>query len=140
MMGSLSVVQPRPCDHWLGRTALLVKRDKLDTFLNNPMATPRAFICPITCDIMDQPAVAADGNSYERAAIQQWLQTRTTSPLTNVVLHSNELVPNIALRDAIEEWLIQQARPHFVYSKSNVIHSGRESFRACSHWQSTRTG
>ena len=72
------------------------------------MATPRAFICPITFEIMNQPAVAADGNSYERADMQQWLRTRNTSPLTNMVLHSNELFPNTALRHAIEEWQMQQ--------------------------------
>jgi hypothetical protein len=39
---------------------------------------PDAFVCPITHEAMEKPVVAADGHSYERAAITQWL-----TPLTN---------------------------------------------------------
>jgi hypothetical protein len=63
-----------------------------------------AFVCPITCDVMNEPVVAADGNSYEASVILQWLKTRDTSPLTNEPLPHNEVVPNIALRHAIDEW------------------------------------
>jgi hypothetical protein len=65
---------------------------------------PHAFLCPITCDVMDRPVVAADGHSYELEAITRWLESHTTSPLTNAQLHNTVLVPNVALRNAIEEW------------------------------------
>ena len=88
-------------------------------------ATPRAFLCSITCDVMvrlgvslrapspsvfaqEIPVVAADGHSYERAAMQEWLRAHDTSPLTNEVLAHTTLVQNIALRHAIEEWQAQQ--------------------------------
>ena len=67
-------------------------------------AVPHSFLCPITCDVMDRPVVAADGHSYELEAITQWLQSHTTSPLTNAPLHNTGLIPNVALRSAIEEW------------------------------------
>jgi len=53
---------------------------------------------------MDRPVVAADGHSYELEAITRWLESHTTSPLTNAPLHNTGLIPNVALRSAIEEW------------------------------------
>lgn len=69
---------------------------------------PTGFLCPITQDVMEDPVVTADGNSYERAAIEHWLRTHNTSPLTNLALPSTSLLPNISLRHSIEEWRGQQ--------------------------------
>ena len=46
----------------------------------------------------------ADGHSYERSAIEDWLRSNTTSPLTNLPLAHNHLTPNYALRSAAEEY------------------------------------
>ena len=44
------------------------------------------LVCPITLEIMSDPVVAADGRTYERSAIEDWLSTgKQTSPLTNLV-------------------------------------------------------
>ncbi len=64
---------------------------------------PDEFTCAITRDIMEDPVVAADGHSYERAAITHWLSRSRRSPMTNAPMYT-ELVPNIALRKAICEW------------------------------------
>ncbi len=40
----------------------------------------------LTQDLMQDPVVASDGYSYERAAIEKWLLTRDTSPMTNAPL------------------------------------------------------
>ena len=69
---------------------------------------PQSFICPITCDMMEQPVVAADGHSYDRPAIEQWLVAHGTSPLTNAPLPHTEVVPNQALRHAMDEWREKQ--------------------------------
>jgi hypothetical protein len=61
------------------------------------------FLCPITQELMDDPVVAADGNTYERAAITQWLATHDTSPMTNARMTHKELTPNLAVRSAILE-------------------------------------
>jgi Tfp pilus assembly protein PilF len=65
---------------------------------------PRAFLCPITQDVMKDPVLAPDGYSYEREAIEQWLVASRTSPMTREAMPSGSLVLNRALRDAIEEW------------------------------------
>jgi len=43
---------------------------------------PTDFICPITTEIMSDPVMAADGHAYDRYAIERWLATKSTSPLT----------------------------------------------------------
>jgi hypothetical protein len=68
------------------------------------MEPPDAFMCPITYDIMVDPVVATDGNSYERAAIAQWFASgKTTSPITREPMQ-NTLIQNRNLKKLIEEW------------------------------------
>ena len=45
----------------------------------------------------------ADGHTYERAAIERWLENHDTSPKTGLDLDSFALIPNFALRAAIQE-------------------------------------
>jgi SUMO ligase MMS21 Smc5/6 complex component len=33
--------------------------------------------CPITLRIMEDPVMAADGHTYERSAIQEWIERAT---------------------------------------------------------------
>lgn len=66
------------------------------------------FICPITQEVMSDPVIAPDGNCYERSAIEQWLATHDTSPMTNQRLPAKNLIPNHQLRSAIMEWRQRQ--------------------------------
>ena len=49
------------------------------------------------------PVTTVAGHAYERVAIECWLCTHDTDPMTNEVLPSKELVPAIALRQLIEQ-------------------------------------
>ena len=69
---------------------------------------PADFNCPITTEIMSDPVMAADGHAYERTAIERWLATRSTSPLTGGELEHTHLCPSHILRRQIREW--QQAQ------------------------------
>jgi len=53
---------------------------------------------------MHCPMVTCDGHTYEKQAIKQWLERNTTSPRTGLVLRSNRLVPNYALKGAIDSF------------------------------------
>ena len=64
---------------------------------------PIAMVCPITLEVFRDPVVAADGHSYERAALQRWLGTRVTSPVTGAPLATCSTMPNHSLRAAIDE-------------------------------------
>lgn len=69
---------------------------------------PAYFICPIFQEVMQDPHVAADGFTYEAEALKGWLDSgHDTSPMTNLKLAHCNLVPNHALRSAIQEWLQQ---------------------------------
>jgi hypothetical protein len=68
-----------------------------------PEEIKACFICPITREIMHDPCFTCDGHTFERVAIQTWFAAgNATSPLTNLGLPSLGLVPNHALRGAIE--------------------------------------
>ena len=72
--------------------------------------TPREFICPVTRQIMRDPVVAADGQSYERAAIEAFLRAgNTTSPVTGQRLAHPGLTPNAALAAAISQFMGQRS-------------------------------
>jgi hypothetical protein len=62
------------------------------------------FRCPITMDIMRDPVMAPDGHTYERSAIVQALAAKSVSPLTRQPMSAASLLPNHALRAAIEHW------------------------------------
>jgi hypothetical protein len=73
---------------------------------------------PIMLDLMKDPVIAADGNTYDRDSIQNWFDTTKTngrglrSPLTNLPMSSEALRPNEALK---RELLI------FITSKESSI-------------------
>ena len=50
---------------------------------------------------MVHPTIAADGHTYEKAALEQWLQQHDTSPVTGKPLAHTRLVPNVLIKQAI---------------------------------------
>ncbi|XP_070696971.1 WD repeat, SAM and U-box domain-containing protein 1 isoform X2 [Pempheris klunzingeri] len=66
---------------------------------------PDEFLCPITRELMREPVIAADGYSYEREAIESWINTKNrSSPMTNLPLLTTLLTPNFTLKMAIGRW------------------------------------
>lgn len=63
---------------------------------------PQGYVCPITNDVMVDPVIDPDGNSYEKVAIMEWLKSSKLSPITRKPLDASKLVPNRALKEAIE--------------------------------------
>ena len=57
-----------------------------------------------SCEIMEDPVVACDGITYNRMEIEEWFKKHDTSPKTGEILKSKGLIPNISIRNAIEEW------------------------------------
>ena len=69
-----------------------------------PADVPNQFICPITMDIMTDPVMLSDGHTYERKAIEKWLETKSKSPLTNNIINKDIIVPCFALRSIMQEY------------------------------------
>lgn len=71
---------------------------------------------------MDDPHIAADG--FMNETVRSWLRTsRDTSPMTNLQLQHDELIPNHALRSAIQE--MAPAAEHgavFCYNFGTLLH------------------
>ena len=49
-------------------------------------------------------AKQVDGHTYERSAIEQWLETHNTSPATGAALESKQLIPCHSLRSLIQDF------------------------------------
>ncbi|XP_073130210.1 U-box domain-containing protein 35-like [Henckelia pumila] len=72
-------------------------------FISSP-PPPNHFRCPILKEVMYDPCVAADGHTYERKAIEAWLDEKDTSPITNLPLSHKILIPNYTILSEIMEW------------------------------------
>jgi Mg-chelatase subunit ChlD len=68
------------------------------------MADNSNFLCPITGVLMSDPVIDKDGNTFERAAIEEWLAKHGTSPITRNPMTRTDLTPNRVLRSAIEDY------------------------------------
>lgn len=94
-----------------------------NSFLREMIQTPDSFLCSITKDVMQDPVVAADGHSYEKAAIRKHIEIHhatmrrnmeeqgqeawtgwARSPMTNLELDDYYLIPNRSLKSAIADW------------------------------------
>ncbi len=69
------------------------------------MSIPQAYICPITLTVMTDPYSDKDGNTYEKEAILKWITDHGSSPITRNRMSINDLRPNRALKDAIDEFI-----------------------------------
>ena len=68
------------------------KYDRADAGDERPSAH---LCCPITCELMKDPVITADGTTFERCAIKEWFETGArTSPTTNEPLENLTLIPN----------------------------------------------
>lgn len=75
---------------------------------------PKDFICPITSHIFDDPVTLETGQTYERKAIQEWIDRgNSTCPITRQKLHSTQLPKtNYVLKRLIASW--QEQNPGFI--------------------------
>ena len=83
-------------------------------------AVPDAFLCPLTLDLMMDPVVTSDGQTYERRSIEQWLAQSSTSPLTGHPLPHLGLAPNVVLRGLIRDYLERNPEMQAGAAISNV--------------------
>lgn len=66
---------------------------------------PDWCIDDITFAVMSDPVVTKTGQSYDRSSIMEHLKRSPTDPLTRAPLYISDLRPNLALREACEEFL-----------------------------------
>jgi len=85
-------------------------------------ATPKSIICPITMEIMTDPVVVVNGDTFERNAIEKWFSNNKTwivgnntnnitLPTTNETITDTSVYPNRALKLYIQWWVTQNPQP-----------------------------
>ena len=62
-------------------------------------------ICPITQTSITDPVSGPDGHTYEREAIERWLEKNPVSPMDRSIrMEKKDLVPNYALKKMMEQY------------------------------------
>ena len=61
------------------------------------------LICPITKSIMEDPVMCDKGYTFERVAIERWLEDSLTNPITRDYLDKSMLRPNRIVKDIISK-------------------------------------
>jgi hypothetical protein len=89
-----------------------LKRKEMESNVVVDQSVPSGFICPLTLEIMFDPVLDAQGNTFERSALFQWLKHSPTSPVSRQPLNERMVTTNNALRDTIHElmgpaWVLQ---------------------------------
>ena len=79
----------------------LLRKGQKQEAVRRSNGAPEEFLCPLTLELMRDPVIAADGHTYERAAIAAWLARKSTSPVTNERIVSHEVVPAHTIRSMI---------------------------------------
>merc|ERR1712098_556027 len=67
-------------------------------------SAPDQYKCSITHDLMKDPVMCADGHTYERHAIEEWLSLKDTIPITNQTLVNKNLIPVHGMRQLIQDY------------------------------------
>ena len=84
---------------------VIVEEPKVSQEDDKKVAPPDYLIdSAFSCEIMEDPVIASDGITYNRREIEEWFKKHHTSPKTGEILKSKSLIPNISIRNAIEEW------------------------------------
>ncbi|XP_073150479.1 putative E3 ubiquitin-protein ligase LIN isoform X2 [Henckelia pumila] len=89
---------------------------------------PKDFVCPITTHIFDDPVTLETGQTYERKAIQEWLERgNSTCPITRQKLHTGTVLPktNYVLKRLIASW--KEQNPGSDYSPYGGVQAVSES-------------
>jgi len=68
-----------------------------------PLEALHGACCPITHELFVDPVMCADGHTYEREALLQWLQYSSNSPVTGLRLATPHVVTNHAMRKLVND-------------------------------------
>ena len=85
----------------------------IDTrMIQSTLVAPEAFICPLSLDIMRQPAVTPRGTTYDREALSRWVTAERRYPAGEAAspLRMDQLAPNLIVRNLIQAWLDEQEK------------------------------
>lgn len=65
---------------------------------------PEEFLCPISCDFMEDPVRTATGHIYDRKNIEAWFKNHNTDPLSTVEIKDKTLTSLPEFKKKIEDY------------------------------------
>ena len=65
---------------------------------------PKHLQCPITLSLMRNPVTASDGQTYEKEAIEKWMERNKFSPITREPITS--INPNFTIKYLCEQFML----------------------------------
>lgn len=69
---------------------------------NKPKIMSDTLKCPISFEIMTDPVITPNGDTYQREFIERWIREKGNCPITRNPITLNQLIPNKALKQYIE--------------------------------------
>jgi len=63
---------------------------------------PDVYYCPITFGLIHNPVIDPEGNTFERVAVETWIEKNESSPLTRTPLSIKDLYPNLAITELLD--------------------------------------
>jgi len=101
--------------------AMVEEVDRLAQLIHFKRSIVHKWIrCPISGEVMSDPVIAADGYSYERKCIENWMFENDTSPMTDEALKHKDVLANHQLRGQIQSWMEQEEED----AKANLSDEG----------------
>ncbi|CAF3418223.1 unnamed protein product [Rotaria sp. Silwood1] len=84
--------------------------------MSNMNTSDDALRCPITMELFRDPVLAPDGHTYERQAIEQWIQRHGTSPMTRRPLSIEQLYSNRTVKELVDSFdiLLREKNSRFI--------------------------
>ena len=94
---------------------------------------PKEFICPISLEIMKDPVIMSDGQTYDRESITKALKISPFSPITKKRLNIKEAITNYSLKSMIEKFLNDGKNPLKIENSQKIDQNSNvqiKSFKA----------
>jgi len=89
------------------------------------------FRCPITYELMMDPVIAMDGNTYEKNAIEKWFKTNNTSPIFGGEIIEKKVIPNLNLKKLINDLILEGGKGLYMvdrYDNNRLIQLCQERY------------
>ena len=79
--------------------------------MTKSMDGPIELCCPITLQLFQDPVKTIHGQTYERVVIQDWLESKSTDPMTGDTLKIKTLFPDDEMKLRCAEYILSLKPP-----------------------------
>ena len=79
--------------------------------ITKSMDGPVELCCPITLQLFQDPVKTLHGQTYERAAIEDWLESKSTDPMTGEMLKIKAVFPDDDMKLRCAQYILSLKPP-----------------------------